>query len=51
MEEGGSPTLPSTDSCRRCGDPTLSEYSLCRECFAQLPDELCTVHVLDALGR
>lgn len=49
-EEGGCPTLPRGESCRQCDSPTLSEFSLCQECFGRLPEDLCTAHVLDALG-
>lgn len=49
-EEWGLPRLPSNDSCRKCDDESLTEYSLCQKCFAQLPDELCTAHVVNALG-
>lgn len=49
--EGGSPVEPSHDECEACGSRPLGEFSLCRECYSRLPENLCTAHVLDALER
>jgi hypothetical protein len=31
--------LPKDESCRKCGEPIVRQYILCRDCWASFSDE------------
>jgi hypothetical protein len=44
-------SVSKRSNCRRCPNPALSGYAVCSRCFEDLPEALCTSHVLGTLSE